>query len=97
MCDRIHRSNIDPALVVGPGDDVAWLGATPAGDDVYAVVHRRHGLFTHVYRIGRCPRRNRPLVHLERVICGARLREARVFAAARLGAYYIQPALAAAE
>ncbi|EKV27283.1 hypothetical protein C882_1785 [Caenispirillum salinarum AK4] len=87
MCSRSIQSNIDAALVVGPHDDVAWLGTTPAGEGVYAVVHRRGGVFTHLYRVAEGAVRGRGgLVHLEAVLPGGRLREARQLAAYRLSA-----------
>lgn len=85
MCDRETlslSSNIEPALVVGPDDDVAWLGTTPRGERLYAVVHRRGPVHTHLYRVAPCPvRRHGAVVHLETVLPGARLREARALAA----------------
>jgi hypothetical protein len=98
MCVRNFSSNIDAALVVGPEDDVAWLGTTPAGEGVYAVIHRRGGVFTHVYRVGRCPVRGRAgVVHLVGVLSGGRLRDARKLAAYKLAARYDEPTLHAAE
>lgn len=87
MCSRTIQSNIDAALVVGPHDDVAWLGSTPKGEGVYAVIHRRGGVFTHLYRVTESAVLGRGgLVHLEAVLPGARLREARQIAAYRLSA-----------
>lgn len=95
MCSRHYRSNIDAALVVGPHDDVAWLGTTPTGEGVYAVVHRRGGVFTHLYRVAASAIRGRGgLVHLEAVLPGGRLREARHLAAYRLSARLDAPAAA---
>lgn len=95
MCLRNYQSNINNALVVGPHDDVAWLGTTPAGEGVYAVIHRRDGVFTHVYRVSANATRGRGgLVHLEAVLPGARLREAQQVAARRLSAMFREPSRA---
>lgn len=66
---------IEPALVVGPHDDVLGLRG-----DLYVVVHRRFGTFTHVYRTERCRRTGRTQVHLLRVLAGERLIEGRAWA-----------------
>ncbi|SOE01391.1 hypothetical protein [Caenispirillum bisanense] len=89
MAYPLH-SLIEPALVVGPADDVLGL---PGG--VYVVVHRRFGTFTHVYRAERCRRTGRTEVHLLRVLTGARLAEARAWVRARLPAVAAVSPLAA--
>lgn len=89
MAYPLH-SLIEPALVVGPADDVLGL---PGG--VYVVVHRRFGTFTHVYRAERCRRTGRTEVHLLRVLTGARLAEARAWVRTRLPAAAAVPAVAA--
>lgn len=97
MAYPLH-SLIEPALVVGPADDVLGL---PGG--VYVVVHRRFGTFTHVYRAERCRRSGRTEVHLLRVLTGARLAEARAWvranppAAEQASAAAAAPVLQAAE
>ena len=74
------------ALVLGCDDDVVFVcasihrGQDRRGQDwrdrgglVYVVVHRSHGVWTHVYRVVRDPRSARPAVFVERVIEGDRL------------------------
>lgn len=84
----------DLALVLGPADTATFvaeverrdrLGRTER-DTLYAVVHRGHGLWTHVYRINRNDRSDRMLVHVEKIYEGDRLREACTWAAERLDA-----------
>ncbi|MCA1940687.1 MAG: hypothetical protein LDL26_06790 [Caenispirillum bisanense] len=89
MAYPLH-SLIEPALVVGPADDVLGL---PGG--VYVVVHRRFGTFTHVYRAERCRRTGRTEVHLLRVLTGARLAEARAWVRTHLPAVADGPTVAA--
>ena len=69
------------ALVLAGGDDVVFVCASAGrgrdrrGRDglVYVVVHRSHGVWTHVYRVVRDPRSARLAVFVERVIEGDRL------------------------
>lgn len=80
---------IEPALVVGPHDDVLGLPESrgdAAGEGVFVVVHRRFGTFTHVYRTRVCRRSGRTEVHLLRVLAGERLLEARAWARERFPA-----------
>jgi hypothetical protein len=62
----------DLALILGPDDDAHFLGhAEERGQgDYYAVVHRRHGLWTHLYRIAHDLRPDRLIVHFEAAFPG---------------------------
>lgn len=63
----------DLTLILGPDDEAHFLGQAVAkgGGAYYAVVHRRHGLWTHLYRIARDRVPGRLLVHLEAYFPGA--------------------------
>ena len=81
------------ALVLGCDDDVVFVCASAhfrdrrgRGGLVYVVVHRGHGVWTHVYRVVRDPRSARPMVCVERVIEGDRLSAACDWAWARFAA-----------
>ncbi|MBN8892373.1 MAG: hypothetical protein BGP12_02795 [Rhodospirillales bacterium 70-18] len=72
----------DTAHPVGPCDWTNRLGRREAGH-VYVVVHRRHGLWTHVYRVVADARPGRLLAYLERAMPGDCVAEARAWAQAR--------------
>jgi hypothetical protein len=63
----------DLTLIVGPDDDVHFLGHAEESSHggYYAVVHRRHGLWTHLYRIAHDRVPERLLVHFEAFFPGA--------------------------
>lgn len=88
-------SPLAPGVVVGPDDDILGL----PDHRCVAVVHRRFGTYTHLYRLCDGPGRER--VQLLRVWTGARLAEARAIARQtqprRAGAEAAAPLLAAAE
>ncbi len=65
--------NDDPIwhLILGPGDQAHFLAHAADGGGYYAVVHRRHGLWTHLYRVTLNPRRDRTWVRLEACFPGA--------------------------
>lgn len=80
----------DLSLVLGP-DDIAIPVApcTPPRKNgpyvrgtLYVVVHRRFGLWTHVYRVLQEARPERMLVHLDKVFEGERVADARAWALA---------------
>jgi len=81
----------DLSLVLGPDDRVTYATACapPAKGGryvratVHVVVHRRHGLWTHVYRVLQEHRPDRLLVHLDKVFEGDRAAEARDWVLAR--------------
>lgn len=77
----------DLSLVLGPDDSVIQVGTcTPPGRGrhvaatVQVVVHRRHGLWTHVYRVLQGDRPGRLLIFLHKVFEGERIDEARRWA-----------------
>jgi len=87
-----ERLPVIPAAVPlsGPADTVELIAggsrATLREPDrwewVFAVVHRCHGTWTHLYLVVESPRRGRPEIHLSRVFEGDRIEEARRFAVA---------------
>lgn len=73
----LFRSGTDArtALVLGTDDTVIPLGDAPAGragerHTLVAVVHRRFGVWTHLYRVTRTAAPRSTLVHLLRVAEG---------------------------
>lgn len=77
----------DPALVLGPGDELAFLGfrermrrGRVERAALYAVVHRRSGVWTHVYRVIRGAGARRSEVFLLKVLSGMRIDDARAWA-----------------
>ena len=84
----------DPAhpfsrLPLAEGDTAYCLGhaerrsrAGPDVETIVAVLHRRHGAFTHVYTLSGTTHRGRSEVRLEKVIAGHDLAAAERFAAA---------------
>lgn len=75
---------VPAALFAGPEDTVVFaLTHLPPprrgrqhAESLYVVVHRRHGIWTHVYAIGTERMRNRTEVRLLKVLAGDRLAEA---------------------
>ncbi|WP_431855901.1 hypothetical protein [Azospirillum sp.] len=84
----LDLSQPDLSLILGPDDTAVAVGPCPLPDSgrrfvrgtVYVVVHRRFGLWTHVYRVLEEDRPGRMLVHLDKVLAGDRLDEARDWA-----------------
>ena len=75
--DRII--NPDLTLTLGPEDEAHFLcPAAGVGQGSYwAVIHRRHGAWTHLYRVAQDRFSQRLLVHLVAYFEGERLEEAR--------------------
>lgn len=76
-------SDIRPAEIplAGPEDTVERLEDRHYPDRreiLYAVVHRGHGLWTHLYRVVVARAPARPEIHLLRVLPGDRLGELRL-------------------
>lgn len=82
----------DLSLVLGPDDSAFQVGACPpprkggryVSATIHVVVHRRHGPWTHVYRVLQEEGPNRLLVHLHKVFEGERAAEARSWALTNL-------------
>lgn len=68
----------DLSLFVEAGDDVVFVcpsmhagtGWRGKGGLIYVVVHRSHGVWTHVYRVAQDPRAEKLAVFIERVMPG---------------------------
>lgn len=68
----------DLSLFLHPGDEGAWLGGfgwtdragRTAHADFYVVLHRRHGAWTHLYRVAGCHGPQAFQVFLERAVPG---------------------------
>ncbi|HVI53094.1 MAG TPA: hypothetical protein VM661_17930 [Candidatus Sulfotelmatobacter sp.] len=62
----------DLTLILGPEDEAHFLGhaAARGQGSYYAVVHRRHGLWTHLYRVAQDRTPGRLLVHFEAFFAG---------------------------
>jgi hypothetical protein len=71
--------NPDLTLILGPEDEAHFLcPAAGVGQGAYwAVIHRRHGAWTHLYRIAQDRFSQRLLVHLVAYLEGECLEEAR--------------------
>lgn len=73
----------DLSLFISPGDAVTHLGGMPWTDragrmaqaEFYLVLHRRHGVWTHLYRLVEGARANRFQLFLERAVEGDARRE----------------------
>jgi hypothetical protein len=84
----------DLTLILGPEDDAVFLGFADWPGPlnrrlrgmVYAVIHRRHGVWTHIYRVAPDRTTDRLLVYLEKVLEGERLDDARAWIAPALEA-----------
>ncbi len=82
----------DLSLILGPDDSAFHVapceppkkGGRYTSGSVHVVVHRGHGLWTHVYRVLRERQPDRLLVHLDKVFEGERGEEARRWALANL-------------
>jgi len=87
-----ERPPVTPATVPlsGPADTVELIAGGSRGtarepdrrEWVFAVVHRCHGTWTHLYLVVESARRGRPEIYLSRVFEGDRIEEARRFAVA---------------
>jgi hypothetical protein len=81
-------------LLLSPGDEAEFVAVTDwpgfAGrlepSRLYVVLHRRHGLWTHAYRVTAGHRPGQRVVHLLRAAEGDRRRELRDWLFARLDA-----------
>lgn len=88
MPDSVSIAPPDLSLILGPDDTAVAVGPCPlpckgrrfVRGTVYVVVHRRFGLWTHVYRVLEENQPGRMLVHLDKVFAGDRLGEAREWA-----------------
>ena len=71
--------NPDLTLILGPEDEAHFLcPAAGVGQGAYwAVIHRRHGAWTHLYRIAQDRVSQRLLVHLVAYFEGECLEQAR--------------------
>ena len=86
----------DLSLIVGPGDTVSFITACEWPDRrgrrvetclVYAVVHRRYGEWTHVYRVVQNDRSpGHLMVYLEKALEGDRVADAREWTLGHLDA-----------
>ncbi|TWB13820.1 hypothetical protein FBZ89_11934 [Nitrospirillum amazonense] len=76
-----------PGIASHPGDTVHLLreermplaGVPDCVARTYAVVHRRHGLYTHIYTVLESRRHVRRVTHLRRVLAGEQLATARAW------------------
>ncbi|MDZ5650214.1 hypothetical protein [Nitrospirillum sp. BR 11828] len=76
-----------PGIVSGPGDSVHLLreertplpGVSDCVARTYAVVHRRHGVHTHIYTVLESRHHQRRVVHLRQVLPGEQLAAARAW------------------
>ncbi|WP_044559069.1 hypothetical protein [Azospirillum sp. B4] len=76
-----------PGLTTHPGDAVhllreermALAGVADCVARTYAVIHRRHGTYTHIYTVLDSRDQDRRVTHLRRVLEGERAAEARAW------------------
>jgi hypothetical protein len=89
----------DLALILHPEDEARFVamcnapcgrGAAQPGF-LYAVLHRRHGTWTHLYRVVPDPRPGRQFVFLEKTWPGDRLAEAENWARQRFSSSVAMP------
>jgi hypothetical protein len=88
-----HPATFRPATVplCAPADTIELIGSLRRGTGrdadrevwVYVVVHRSHGLWTHLYDVVESPGRSRSEIRLIRIMAGDRLAEARAWALKR--------------
>ncbi len=79
-------ANPDLTLILGPDDEAHFLGlsAQKGQGAFYAVVHRSHGAWTHVYRIAHARTPGKLVVHLAHVFEGECLEAAQAWAAEKI-------------
>lgn len=90
MPDCLSVAPPDLSLILGPDDVAVAVGPCPlpprdrryVRGTLYAVLHRRFGVWTHVYRVLEEEGHGRMLVHLDKVFAGDRLDEAVAWALA---------------